>query len=799
MSKHENTTARQAEIRAKAQELLQSMTLPQKLGQIMAMFAGGLIPSSILEQFTCGLGEVALLITPDGKEQTARDVEEIQKIVTSACGLPAIVHAEALTGLLHPDATIFPSAIGLGASWDTGLVERMTEIIRVQMQAVGIYQALSPVMDVARDPRWGRVGETYGEDPTLCAAMSVAFTKGLQGKPGEDGVIATGKHFLGYAMGQAGLNMAANSIPARELREIYAKPFQAAITEAGLDSVMNSYGTIDNEMVIGSKKILTDLLRDEMGFEGIVVSDYMSIDRMVDLKTAASPAEGGIRALEAGLDSELPKPFGYGPELLQAIADGRLDEKYLDRAVSRILEIKLKYGLLEKADAKTWLQKQAFDVEKTRAASLEAARKSIVLLKNDGILPLKKEPQTIALIGPHADSLRLLFGCYTYPAQIDRDMSGSMADMPGMVGMAGTADNAYQMSYLEGCSVRGTSPVIEQTLQQIYGNRTPTLLKSMKDKCPEATLLYEKGCEVAGTDRSGFEAALRAAKQADIMIVCMGGKYGWGTNCTTGEGIDCDRIGLTGVQEELAQLLCETGTPAVFVHMDAKPLCSEWIATNYPAVIENWFPGETGGEALMDVLFGDYNPAGRLPITAPRNEGQIPIFHASQNGSGYTPGGGMVISKYVEGTKEPLFYFGEGLSYTTFQYANLDVNESVEPDGIVSISAEITNTGNLAGDEVVQLYVSDEVASMVRPQKELAGFCRISLQPGQTKKVRFSMKASQFAFLNKDMQWEVEEGIMTVRVGGSSKELPLSGTFEISKSAIVDGRTRGFYANALVD
>lgn len=782
-------------IHEKAKSLLANMTFEQKLGQIMCMFAGDSIPMEVLQYFPGGLGEVALLINPDGAEQTIKDVEKVQDIVMSACDIPTIVHAEALSGLLHPDAAVFPSAIGLGATWNPQIVEDMTTIIRGQMQAVGISQALSPVMDVARDPRWGRVGETYGEDPTLCAAMSVAFTKGLQGTPGEDGVIATGKHFLGYGMGQAGLNMAANSIPDRELREVYAKPFQAAITEAGLDSIMNSYGTIDNEMVIGSKKILNDLLREEMGFEGIVVSDYMSIDRMVDLKVSETAGDGGACALKAGLDSELPKPFGYGEELAKAIAEGKVGMEYLDRAVLRILEIKLKYGIIDKPKAKTELCDKAFNRAETTPASLKAARESIVLLKNNGILPIGKDVKKIALIGPHTDNLRLLFGCYTYPAQIDRDMSGSMSDMPGMSDM-GETSNEYKMPYMEGSTVRGTAPAIEETLYKIYGNRTPTILKSLREKCPNAIITCEKGCDVAGTDRSGFEAAIQSAKDADVVIVCMGGKYGWGSNCTTGEGIDTDKIGLPGVQEELAHQICETGTPAVFVHMDAKPLCCEWIAENYAAVLENWFPGETGGNALMDVLFGDYNPAGRLPITAPRTEGQIPIFHSSQNGSGYTPGDGMVISKYVEGTKEPLFYFGEGLSYTTFEYQNLQVNKTVGIDDIIKVTVDVTNAGQVYGQEVVQLYMTDEFASMVRPAKELAGFYRVAVSPGETKKICFEMKPSQFAFLDAGMEWIVEKGKMTVHVGGSSKDIRLSESFDITETAVVDGKTRGFYAKA---
>ncbi|MCD7956613.1 MAG: glycoside hydrolase family 3 C-terminal domain-containing protein [Lachnospiraceae bacterium] len=788
--------SKSSDLKERARMILNDLTVEQKIGQVLCMFAGGPVPSEVLKRFVSGLGEVAILITPDGKEQTADEVEKIQEMVLEACGIPAIVHAEALSGYLHPDATVFPSAIGLAATWNPENVEEMTTIIRKQMQATGVYQALSPVMDVARDPRWGRVAETYGEDPSLVSAMSVAFVRGLQGTPGEDGVIATGKHFLGYGNCLGGLNMAANPVTDRELREVYGKPFQAAITEAGLDSIMNSYGTLDNELIIGSKKILTDLLREEMGFEGIVVSDYMSLDRMVDLKVAENAKTAGVKALRAGLDIELPMPFGYGQALGEAMAEGLIDIKLLDQAVQRILEIKLKYGLMEQPKAKKEWLADAFDASRTILASYKAAQESIVLLKNDGILPLEKGKRRIALIGPHADSVRLLFGCYTYPAQLDRDMSGSMGDMPGMAAMKDAEKNPFFLPYFEGSTVRGTAPEIEEKLREIYDGRTLTVLQALREKCPDAEIICKKGCEVAGTDRSGFKAAVDAAKEADVVIVCMGGKYGWGTNCTTGEGIDCDRIGLTGVQEELALELAATGTPSVFVHMDAKPLCCGKIADSFDAVLENWYPGETGGKALMDVLFGDYNPAGRLPITAPKTEGQIPVFHSSQNGSGYTPGGGMVISKYVEGDKEPLFYFGEGLSYTTFDYQNLNVTKSVTVKDSIKVSVDVTNTGKVAGDEVVQLYMTDEVASMVRPAKELAGFYRVSLMPGETKTICFEMKPSQFAFLDTEMNWIVEKGKMTVHVGGSSRDLRLTDSFEMAEDAAIDGRTRGFCARA---
>lgn len=788
----------QKQIDKKVQELMEKLTPAQKLSQLSCMFCGAQVPAAILHRFENGLGAIAVMPAQNRKEENLAAAEEEQQIVTQHCGVPALRHNEAVTGLMAADGTIFPSAIGLGATWKPETVEKMADIIRKQMLAVGMRHALSPVMDVARDPRWGRVGETYGEDPTLCAAMSVAFTKGLQSDDLENGVLATGKHFLGYAMGEGGLNMAVNPIPKRELREVYAKPFQAAITEAGLGAVMNSYGVIDGDMVIGSEEILTGLLRGEMGFEGVVVSDYMSINKMTDLKISESPEKAGVQALKAGLDVEMPTPYGYRGNILEAAGKDEKTAAAFDRAVRKVLEAKVKLGLFENPAGRPELLAEAYDREKTEPAALQAARESIVLVKNDGLLPLDKSVKKIAVIGPHADSLRLLFGCYTYPAVVDRDISGAMSDMAGMESMQrpDAAPNPNQMPWYPGSRIRGTSPVVEEELKKAFGETTPTILRAIQEKCPDAEIIYARGCDVAGDDCSSFAAARKAAEAADVVILIGGGKYGWGSNCTTGEGIDTDRIGLPGVQEELAKLIFETGTPAVYVHMDAKPLSSEWIDAHYPAVLENWFPGITGGRALTDVLFGDYNPAGRLPMTVARNAGQIPVYASQKNGSGYHGGNGMVLCKYVEGTKEPLHYFGEGQSYTTFSYSDLQLTKQVESDGSVELSCVVTNTGTCDGEEVAQVYVTDEMACMLRPAQELAGFYRVTLKAGESKRVHFSMRADQFAFLDQKMRWIVEAGSMTVKVGGSSTDAALTGSFEIADTAYIDGKNRGFFAKA---
>lgn len=777
--------------------IIGKLTPEQKLAQLNGMFCGAQVPVAILHRFTNGLGEIAAMPGTNHKEENLAAAQAEQEAVMAHCGVPAIRHNEAVTGLMDADSTIFPSAIGLGASWDPEMVREMADLIRKQMVSVGVRQALSPVMDVARDPRWGRTGETYGEDPTLCAAMSVAFTKGLQSDHLEDGVIATGKHFLGYGMSEGGLNMAVNPITPRELREVYAKPFQAAITEAGLASIMNSYGVIDGEMVIGSEEILTKLLREEMGFDGLVVSDYMSINKMTDLKISKSPEQAGLQALIAGLDSELPTPYGYREGLLALIERDEKAQAAFDRAVRKVIEAKVKLGLFEHPAGREELLEEAYDRGTSEKLTQKAARESIVLTKNDGILPLDKQIRKIAVIGPHADSVRLLFGCYTYPAARDRDLSGSMSDMAGMESISGNAgDNPNQMPYFPGSTVRGTAPVVEEELRKNYAGRTITVLQALREKFPEAEFTYVKGCDVAGTDRSGFAQAEEAARNADVVIVTGGGKYGWGSNCTIGEGIDTDRIGLSGVQEELAERIAGTGTPAVYVHLNARPLSSERIYEQFGAVLEIWYPGEHGGRALADVLAGDYNPAGRLPMTVLRNAGQVPMYSGQKNGSGYHGGKGMVLCKYVEGQKSPIRYFGEGLSYTEFAYSNLEITEKAGSKDSVEVSCVVENIGKYDGDEVVQVYVTDEMACMLRPAQELAGFYRVHLKAGENKQVHFSMKASQFAFLNKEMRWIVEAGNMTVKLGSSSKDIHLTGAFELTETAYVDGKNRGFYAKA---
>jgi beta-glucosidase len=380
-----------------------------------------------------------------------------------------------------------------------------------------------------------------------------------------------------------------------------------------------------------------------------------------------------------------------------------------------------------------------------------------------------------------------------------------LADMAGVVDMPSTGDPMsagpkydYQGEPMLGSGgVLKEFPAVTQAIAEQFGGKTPTILDSIKVKCPGAQVIYAEGCEVAGCDRGKFAEAVAAAKQADVVILTLGGKYGWGSSCTVGEGIDCDDIGLGGIQETFAQEITALGKPTVLVHMDARPLSSPWAQEHVNAILEYWYPGITGGEALADVLFGDYNPAGRMPITAPRNAGQIPVYTGQKIGNSYYGKyAGFVLSKYSESVPEPLYYFGEGKSYTQFEYSDLKVDPQVNINGKIAVTLTVKNSGTRDGDEVVQLYVTDEQSSMLRPYQEFAGAKRLFIKSGESKQIQFTLRPSQFAFLDQDMRWILEAGDMTVKVGTSSHDIRLTGSFRIDNSMEVDAPKRGFYALA---
>ncbi|MDQ8736499.1 glycoside hydrolase family 3 N-terminal domain-containing protein [Paenibacillus sp. LHD-38] len=794
----------------RADDLLRRMSLEEKMGQIV-----GYLPiKDSLEQLENdnpqGVGEVSMLFAgmSGDKDVVVEKVTRIQKKIMelSEHHIPALFHMETLTGAMIPGATSFPSGIGQGSTWNPQLHKKMAVIASRQARAVGASHAFAPVLDISRDSRFGRQGEAYGEDPALASAMATAYVSGLQ-NDGElnEGVLACAKHFVGYHAAQGGIHAASTSIPPRLLREIYAKPFQAAITNANMKSIMNTYSSIDGEAVAGSSSMLTDLLRGEMGFDGLTVSDYTSIlEQHTRLKVSASKTEAGERSLRAGMDVELPSKECYNDELMMRIKNGIVEMEVLDRAVRNVLIAKFELGLFENPFAKSKEEIELIYTDRNNERiGLEMARQSLILMKNNGVLPLKRAKQKIAVIGHHASSTRSLFGGYSF-ATLAENMLGTGNTMAGVdfeeisnLSLDEFGAGRDHFTY-PGSQVKVELSAVEGQMKKYYPG-VNNLLEQIMLACPEAEVTYSYGYAYAGSDASKHEEALAVAAKADLVVLTLGGKHGWGMSATTGEGVDSTSIQLPECQESFIKKLADLNKPTVAVHFDGRPISSDMTDQHIDAIIEAWNPGQYGAIAITDVLFGDYNPAGRLPVSVAYNAGQIPIFYNHDNGSSYNVGTSSDLNGYVDCPREPRYYFGHGLSYTTFAYSNLRISQAeYEPNEQLRVYVDITNTGEVFGEEVVQLYIRDSYASMVRPVKELAGFVRVPLGPMEKKTIAFTMELSQFAFLDADMKWKIESGEMGVMVGASSQDVRASGNFSIASDLFIDGKTRGFYAEVEV-
>jgi beta-glucosidase len=755
-----------------------------------------------------GLGQISApgLMGYKAPPQMAALTNALQRFLVeeTRLGIPAIAHNEALNGLVAPECPNFPTAIGLAATWDPEGVEQMTDLIRRQMRAVGLHQALSPVMDVARDARWGRVHETYGEDPYLCSAMSVAFTRGLQGDDLRQGAIATGKHFLGYGLSEAGQNMAATQIGARELYETFARPFEAAIREAGLGSIMNSYSEIDGLPVGSSRAILTELLRGVMGFRGFVVSDYFTIEWLQKrLGTATSARQAGAQALAAGLDVELPVPYGYGPALVQAVDEGLVSMDLVDLAVQRTLQWKFKLGLFEQPYVDEGEVMPAFVDPANEALSRKLAAESMTLLKNDGrLLPLAKGKGTIAVIGPHADTVMTYFPAYTFPgvlAMFETMATATSAgqDEPGMAGLDSMMSPEVMTTFTAEMRPVMSAGGVEPYVRQQYGSET--VLEAVRRVAGEgATVLSAPGCGVAD-DASGIEDAAQVARRSNVVILAVGGRGGWLGSGTEGEGRDTADIDLPAVQRQLIQAVTATGTPAAMVLFQGRPYGLAEVVDLVPAILDVYYPGADGGGTIAAALFGDVNPGGKLPVTMPRHSGQAPIYHYHKLGSGYRRATIDVHRGYTDMSATPLYPFGHGLSYTTFAYSDLDVSpREVDTRAAVQISCTISNSGSVAGDEVVQLYLRDREATVTRPVQELAGFKRVSLAPGESCRVTFTVQASQLCFYDREMRLVVEPGNVDVMVSSSSDDHRLVGEFVLTGEVVEALGKRAFISKTEV-
>jgi len=741
--------------------IISEMTLEEKIAQLSSCWVFELQTGSELDhqkmsrRLSQGIGQItrvggASTLPP---KEIARTINRIQRFLVeeTRLGIPAIVHEESCAGAMVQGATIFPQAIGLASTFEPSLAEEMAQVIREQLMTIGARQALAPVLDLARDPRWGRVEETFGEDPLLASLFGVAYIRGLQGNCLRKGVAATAKHFIGHSLSHGGRNCAPISIGWYELHEMLLLPFQAAVQDAKVAAVMNAYPQLDGQPIAASRYLLTELLRHKLGFEGVVVSDYHAIEMLHTFHRVAPDMEtAAALALRAGIDLELPTTAAYGEALKRAIEAGLCDPTLIDEAVYRVLQLKADLGLFENPYVDEERAAQLFDTPAQRQLARTIAAKSLILLKNDGMLPLPPTIRSIAVIGPNADAPRHMLGDYSYPAAMELLHWLRLGEMERAAeGLPTPTHSVPIVTVLDG--IRAVAP-------------------------PGIRILHAPGCTVQGNDLDGFDEALECARNADVIILVLGDRSGLTPECTTGEFRDSAHLQLPGRQEALARSILDLGKPTAVVLIVGRPYAISEIAERANALLLAWLPGEEGGYAIAEALFGRINPAGRLPISFPRHVGQIPCYYNRPS----TDLRSHIHGDYVDERATPLFPFGHGLSYTTFEYSDLSVTPTqARVEDTISITFTVTNTGPVAGEEVAQLYVSDPYAMVPRPVRELKGFVRFALEPGETKRITFGLPVINLAFYTPDLQLVVEPGEIQLAIGRSSEDIRLTATIEV--------------------
>lgn len=778
----------------RADDLLSQMSLEEKWAQINCYFYNH---GDIETAAAHGVGQVATLEfrVLDTPEDVARVQREIQEIImsNSAHHIPAAFHMEGLNGALVQDAVSFPEAIGRASSFDPELEEQIAGIISRQELALGITQIFAPVLDINRDPRMGRLSETYGEDPTLAAAMGTAYTRGIQetvvdGRKAE----SAAKHFLGFHNSLGGIHGADCQTGPRQLREVYAKPFQAAITEAGLRGIMPCYNTINGKPISASRELLTDLLRDKMGFDGVVVSDYSAVSNIHTTQhLCESMEDAGLASLTAGMDIELPNQACFSEALMERFRTGEVPMEALDRAVYRILCAKFRMGLFEHPCAVQKDLRDIYNQPEDGKLTLQSALESLILLKNENhTLPIGGDVRKIAVIGPHADNARHFFGGYTHLSMVEAIHAAANS----LAGVDAANSGSRPMTCVPGTQVQWDETEEFNAVLRKLKPACKSLLEELRERLPTVEIVYAYGYPITGNDTSHFVQALEAAKDADLILLTLGGKNGSGSIATMGEGVDGTNINLPYCQDEFIRQAAKLGKPMIGLHFDGRPISSDAADEHLNAILECWNPAERGAEAIVKILLGEANPSGKLPVSVAYHAGQIPVFYNHPNGSSWHQGESIGFQNYVDLTHMPRYCFGHGLSYTAFEYQDctLDAKETT-PDQPVTVRATIRNTGNQAGTEIVQLYLRDRFASMVRPERELAGFARVSLLPGEEKEVVFSIHPSQTAFLDENMRWRVEKGTVDVLMGSSSQDIRWQDSFEITETGFVVGRERKFY------
>ena len=738
-------------------DLMSRMTLKEKVGQLnlpcvyvselgkdidskleaCRRFAAGTYTQEIGPG--CGFFTLANEILHKGTRQQAEYFNELQKIALTQTRLkiPLLEDEEGTHGAMFPGATVFPEGLAIGSTFDTGLVGSVYAAAAAEARSVGIHMLSTLVMELDRDPRMGRNEEAYTEDPYLYARIAESIVHGTQGTniAAADKVAAVLTDFPTQSEPASGLERGAIELSERALRENFLLPWSAAITKAGALGVMAGYPEIEDVPAHASGKWMTDVLRQELGFRGVVVSEGGGFGTLLYENIVRTQKEAGALALKAGVDVNITYEPAYMGPLIENVEEGRVPIALVDRAVRRVLELKFRLGLFEQSYVDVDRAIRTVHSQANQDLALRAGREGIVLLKNErNVLPLKKNLHTIAVIGPDAVNLMNQLGDYS-PHKVPQ----------------------HVVSILEGIQAKAGSA---------------------------SKVIAARGCGVLGDDKSGFAEAVRAAKSAEVAIVVVGENQGQNDvdeekdPPTDGEGHDIASLDLTGVQEDLVRAVYETGTPTVVVLVNGRPLSTRWTAEHVPAIIEAWRPGERGGEAVADVLFGDYNPSGRLAITIPRHVGQLPAYYNYKPAKAYW----MRDLKrgYADMPATPLYPFGYGLSYTRYEYSNLRIEPlQIHPGGMTSVHLDVKNSGERPGTETVQLYVHETTSPVAIPVKQLRGFARVDLAPGETKNVTLTLAPEDLQLLDQDMHWRVVPGDFEIMVGRSSEDLPLKGVLKV--------------------
>ncbi|MBF4585690.1 glycoside hydrolase family 3 N-terminal domain-containing protein [Curtobacterium sp. VKM Ac-2887] len=781
--------------------LLAEMTIEEKAQQLTCiqpqsvLAVGALNPETAGGVLGNGIGQVAPLTSTGGTtpQQVANEINLIQRhlVENTRLGVPAVFHNEAIAGTQAPGHVVFPTESGVAATWSPELSHQMGDLVRTQMRRLGLRQALGPQFDVALEPRWGRVHETYGEDPYLASAFGTAYVSGLQTDDLANGVVATGKHFLGYGASEGGLNSSNVEAGSRRVRDVFARPFEAAIHVAGLRSVMNTYSEVDGVPAAISYELLTTLLRDTLEFQGYVSSDYISFQHVVQrAKAAVDAAEAGRLGIEAGLDLELPTPWSYGATLAEEVRAGRVDEAQVDVSVLRLLTTKFELGLFEQPYAQEHIDMDAVRTEGYDIAN-EMADRGVVLLQNDGILPLDlaKQPR-VAVVGPHANAASLQYPAYTFPAA--REVGLFMA-AGGFNNMVGVEEH-----------LPAADPSNKKPLEQEDWVRSEYGVRGLSEELAAlgASVVAEPGTALLSELEDGaFERAVDAARDADVVVLAVGGGSKWFQGeRTEGEASDSLSIELPEVQRRLIDAVAALGKPTVAVLVVGRPTLFPESLLQANAIVTASFNGVGGTRALARVVAGAVNPSGKLPFTIPRSQGQIPIFHHQRSASGYrshTPFG----NHYIDGPATPLFPFGHGLSYTSFEIADVAVTpDAITTDGEATISVSVRNSGDVAGAQVLQLYIRANTSGVTRPEQQLEGFARVALEPGEQQRVTFTLPAAQLGYTNARGGFSVDPGRVDVFVGGSSDDTAVTGSFVVEgASRPLKSSERSYFSTVRVD